>query len=190
MEFIHLLPFVAIVGILGLMISVYLGLALAPFSAITCALLARRRGLSAKRHALAGGIFSVLLVGPSVYLILRLLNKRPPASLINLFYLAVFILWFLGPILFPFSFVLLEIQYPSPDSVHRVFMIATQGITVIVNTTALIVWVVWWRHRKPTPEDDASVLPRIGYVLPFFMAPFGLVVLWALGYVEEWLRVA
>ena len=44
MEFLLVLP---LVGIFGLMASVYLGIALSPFSAIACGLLAHRRGLSA-----------------------------------------------------------------------------------------------------------------------------------------------
>lgn len=185
MEFILILP---LVGFMGLMASVYLGIALAPFSAITCGLLARRRGLNAWGHALAGGIFSVLMVVPSVYLVLRLLNKRPPAELTYLVYLAVFALWFLGTIFAPLGLLLLDVRFSSSYEPDSVLSYGTHVMALIVNSTALVSWIVWWNRRKPNPEDSDKVLPPVGYVLPFFMAPVGLVVWLALGHVEQWIE--
>ena len=131
----------------------------------------------------------MLMVSPGVYLVLRLLNMRPPALLVYLVYLAVFVLWFLGPIFSPLGFMWLEAKFPSPYGPDRVLLVA-QGMTLVINAAAFGSWLVWWSRRNPSPEESNSVLPHLGYVLPFFAAPAGLAVWRALGFVEDWLRVA
>ena len=69
----------------------------APLGALICALIARRRGLSPRRYALAGAAFSALFFLPWVYLVARVLGWVIPKPLVVLSYAILYLMWIQGP---------------------------------------------------------------------------------------------
>ena len=86
------------------------GLALAPLAALLAWYLARRRELRGVREALAGAAYSAFLVAPCILLIVVLVKGRLPCSVVKACYVALYILWLIGPVVF------WGIHEPEPSS--------------------------------------------------------------------------
>ena len=69
------------------------GILWAPFGALICAILARKRGMNAWRYAAVGALYSVLFFWPWVYLVARMDDRTLHRGLIVLFYFGVYVLW-------------------------------------------------------------------------------------------------
>lgn len=84
-----LIPFVAFVLLFQVACVIW-----SPFAGLMCAIIARRLGLSVWRHALAGAICSVLLLGPWIFLIQRMRNRRVSYDhFVNPIYFALYTTW-------------------------------------------------------------------------------------------------
>ena len=81
--------FVAIIGVLW-----------SPVAAYTCAQAARSRGLDARRYAIAGAGYSILLFLPWIYLWSKLRGKPLRAITVASGYVLIYVLWLMGPIMF------------------------------------------------------------------------------------------
>ena len=179
------------VGVLSIIVTTYAGILFSPIAAATCAVLARRRGLSAKRYALIGGIYSVMFLAPSVYLIVRLLNRKPPTALVGFAYFVLLALWVAGPMTSAVSYLWVELSISEEYNPYRTLKAVTSGIAIAGNVAMLGFWLRWFRRvrilRKPAPYGD-GLLPHVGYVLPFLLAPLGLFFFFFMAYVAEWLE--
>ena len=165
----------------AIVFSVLAGIAFSPVAAASCAVLARRRGLSVKRYALAGGIYSVLLLAPYVYLVLKLLDRKPPEELVRWVYFVLMVAWVAGPLTLAVMFLGIELSVPPEHSPNRIGIIVANGSAAVGNVVMLGAWLLWLKLRKPAPEGD-DLLPHVGYVLPFLMAPLGLLLWGGLGH--------
>ena len=168
---------VIVLGVLPIIVITYAGILFSPVAAATCALLARRRGLSAKRYALMGGIYSVMFLAPSVYLIVRLLNRKPPIALVGFAYFVLLALWVAGPMTTATSFLWVGFHLSEVFGTNRMITAVTIGIAIAGNVAMLGFWLRWFRRvrilRKPAPYGD-GLLPHMAYVLPFLLVPLGL----------------
>ena len=68
---------------LALIGLVILSVVFAPIAVATCVVIARVRGLPALQHGVAGGLCAASLFLPWAYLVLRMLDKRPPKGLVG-----------------------------------------------------------------------------------------------------------
>ena len=179
------------VGVLSIIVTIYAGILFSPVAAATCALLARRRGLSVKRYALMGGIYSVMFLAPSVYLIVRLLNRKPPTALVGFAYFVLLALWVAGSMTSAVSYLWVELSVSEEYNPYRTLKAVTTGIAIAGNVAMLGLWLRWFLRiralRKPATEGD-DLLPHMAYVLPFLLAPLGLLFFIFMGYVAQWLE--
>ena len=153
---IYLIGFIAFMTFVGVVFSL--------IAATTCAVLAKRRGLYVLRYALAGGIYSMMMLAPFFYLVLRLLDRKPPTGLVYFVYCVLVVVWIMGPIGSPF---VLSYDPPDPE------LIAFFGIPAALNAVMLGSWLLWRILRGAPPESD-DLLPPFGYILPFLLAPLGV----------------
>lgn len=179
------------VGVLSIIVTTYAGILFSPVAAATCALLARRRGLSAKRYALMGGIYSVMFLAPSVYLIVRLLNRKPPIALVGFAYFVLLALWVAGPMTTAVSYLWAELSVSEEYNPYRTLKAVTSGIAIAGNVAMLGFWLRWFLRvrvlRNPATEGDDQ-LPHMAYVLPFLLVPLGLLFFIIMAYVAELLE--
>ncbi len=163
---------VVVIGVLPTMLGLVAGVGFAPLCAITCALLARRRGLEARRYALAGGLYSVAFLMPGIYLMAVLAGLRPPKALIALAYLAAATVWAAGSVGTPALQLWLVIEYDSGvTSLPWVIEAALIIFVIGVNISLMLKWAQWFTKRRPAPS--LSPLPQTGYVVPFALVPSG-----------------
>ena len=177
---------VVVYGVVPIIVVSYVGIGFAPFSAATCALLARRRGFSMKRYALAGGIYSLMFLAPAIYLIVRVAGRRPPTALVVFAYLVLLTLWVAGPLVTPVAYLWVSLQLPDLFGVHRVAVAVTTGIVIVGNAAAMIWWGRWFILQRPAPS--LGPLPHVGYVAPFALVPLGLLVFIGMAYVADWIE--
>lgn len=156
----HVGLFLSFFIVVGIMLAGYAGIAISPIAAVTCALLAKRRGLSASKYALVGGAYSLMLLAPAVYLILRLLDRRLPLRFVQFVYLGLILCWVLGPIL---------------SSAWLLWFERSNAISLVGNLAMLILWVAWWYLRQGPVTERDDVMPPVSYVLPFLFAGLGLI---------------
>ena len=70
-----------------------LGVIWTPAATVICGVIAHKRGLNPIRYAMIGGVYSALLFFPWLYLLLRMLERRVPQTLIVVFYASVLLGW-------------------------------------------------------------------------------------------------
>ena len=159
--FLILVPFIAIS--LGLV----LGLVWAPFGALVCSLVARRKGLERRRFAVAGALYSLFFFWPWVYLLLRMYDRSVPRFLVRGAYIMLYgAIWPFGSLIF---FV---VAGNSPTIwVIPVLLFVGSGITWIVSMRMLTSWL---KNQEQT-EQPPDVLPHRNYIVPF-----GLTFAWLL----------
>ena len=144
------------------------GIGASPVVAATCALLARRRGLSMRRYAIAGAIYSVLSFLPGVYLIAVLAGRTPPKALIVLAYLAMLVMWVASSIaLAMFGMGVGVVFELRPFEAKWVATMLYFGGMIVVSTAVQLTWGWWVVKRRPAPRLDP--LPHAGYLVPFGM---------------------
>ena len=86
----------ALVTLLGVAPAGAVSLLWAPFGALVCAVLARRRGLSPRRYAVAGAAHSAFFFLPWVYLVARMLGWVIPKPLVAIPYFVLYAAWLQG----------------------------------------------------------------------------------------------
>ena len=65
----------------------------APFASLICAKSARKNGLEVRRYAVVGGLYSLMLVLPWLYLIIRMSGDRPSRTLVKWGYALLYASW-------------------------------------------------------------------------------------------------
>lgn len=83
---------------IGILIFPFIGCLWAPFAAVICARIARKRGIETRRFALAGALYSILFFWPWVYLVMRLRNGSVHAIAIRAFYFMIYSAWLIGSV--------------------------------------------------------------------------------------------
>ena len=168
----HVHPMVLMFGPLivssGLWFLMAIGVVWAPIAAYLMYSTARRQGLHSFRYALAGVVYSLLLVFPWFFAMARLRSRQFPIGA-TLF--ALFVVWLLGPIGTVFVNYLVTFdmsQVPSePSSTSRI-----AWVSAVVLIAMVFSWVASLMHvmRLDTTDTRTDRLPEHRYVIPFALA--------------------
>ncbi len=144
-----------------------------PVAAAICWVVAKRKGLDAKRSAVIGGVFSALLFLPWLYFLLQMLNVRVPRALIGLSYLILYVVWGLSAV--GAAFVSAAKVERSLDSE---LVLPILGIS-FVTWFASLLWLKAQSRGYSAYSDllPYQIVPRFGYILPF-----GLATMWTVYY--------
>lgn len=146
-----------------------LGMAWAPFAALICALVARTRGLSPYRYAVAGAMYSSLFLLPWVYLVTSMYGRTIPVILVRLTYVLLYGVWLCGSVLYTAVFTVFDLV---PD-IYSQDQIRTLLISLLFNSLTLIVslrLLIYKSSRRSLDYGDSSeqdMLPGLIYILPF-----------------------
>ena len=114
-----------------------LGLLWSPIAGITCARVARSRGLDTRRYAITGTVYSILLLLPWIYLWSQLRNKPLRESNISRGYALVYGLWLLGPIAMTGIFVALSFE-PRRDPAEPIVLAVMLVLAVISSLHQIV----------------------------------------------------
>ena len=152
------------------MLIALFGLVWAPIGATICALAARKVGLPARRYAVAGAIYSVLLFLPWMYLLLRVLGRSPSTLVIRQAYVAVYGAWAIGPLAFALT------EWIIVEDFAFAVVLPINAVTMLLSILALRGKV----QSRPAVCDNlnqapADLLPDIKYIQPFVLLLFWLV---------------
>ena len=177
---------VVAVGVLSITLIAYAGIGFSPLAAAICAVLAWRRGLSVKRYALMGGVYSLMFLAPSIYLIVRLAGRKPPTALIVVAYLVLMALWVAGPLVTPTAYLWVAFSLPDVSGTDWVIMAVTTGMAIAGNVAAMLLGGRWAVGRRPAP--GIGPLPHAGYVVPFALVPVGLLFFALMVLVADWIQ--
>ena len=143
-----------------------LGVGWAPMAAVVCWMIARRKGLSTRRFAVMGGVFSVLLLFPWVYIVLRMVNLRVPQLLVILFYVTVYASWAIN--------LFWAFQYPD----HAVGMERVAiWIWALVSATGFLASLGWLLIKYESPPSPRATrnpawserMPELRHLIPFML---------------------
>ena len=145
----------------------------APVAAAICWAVARYKGLDAKRCAVIGGVFSVLLFFPWLYFLLQMLNVRVPRVFIGMTYVVLYTGWLLSAIGVAFSS---SIQIER--SLGSELAMPLLGIN-LATWFASLLWLKAHSHGYSAYSDllPYDIVPRFGYIMPF-----GLATMWTVHY--------
>ena len=141
----------------------------APLGALICALIARRRGLSPRRYALAGAAFSALFFLPWVYLVARMLGWVIPKPLVVLSYAILYLMWIQGPFQLSYG------AWADGDDLYPNALWLCMWLGNILAMMASVLLMMTPIAKKINPfrrasRDDAPIrdtLPNPVYLLPF-----------------------
>lgn len=145
----------------------------APFGALICALIARSRGLSPWRCAVAGAVCSTLFFLPWVYLTARISRRDIPIPLITLAYVVLYAAWLQG--LFQLSYD----EWAERPSYHAVWLCVwvLNMLTMVASLLLLMTPIAERFHIfQRAPWDDAP--SRNALIDPVYLLPFALVWGW------------
>ena len=152
------------------------GVLFAPVASLVCAIIARHRGMDVRRYALTGGIYSMLLILPWVYLVGRMFNSYPPKFLVKVAYAVLHFAWLGGPICW-----LWFIVNAPPFVRSNAFFGDNPIVAVILLLANIVTWLasivrLGQAAKESTGNsqaDEGDPMPRMVYLLPF-----GLTVGW------------
>ena len=177
-------PFLITSLALGLVV---LGAIWAPFAALICVLIARSRGFSPYRYAVAGMVYSVLFFLPWVYLVTRMCRRSVSIMLIRLVYVLVYGVWLLGSILLTFmdAIVFSDTTITTFGDINQQNEATALFISLPFNVLTLIASLILllykssrspFYHRDRPGESPLDVLPDPVFVLPFVYLLIWLIV--------------
>ncbi|MDE2823279.1 MAG: hypothetical protein OXK79_07215 [Chloroflexota bacterium] len=146
----------------------------APIIAIVCGVVARIRGLSVWRYALAGGLYSMMFFLPVVYLAHRMFDRKIDPELVRAGLVAAYLTWFLAGVVGPFYFV----DVLGNDERHGVpsFLPWLSAGTLISS----ILWIAIDRKRREPDNPYESVPEDTTLTLGMYFTPFALAAFWIL----------
>lgn len=139
----------------------------APFGALICARVAKSNGLPVRDNAVRGLAYSLLLLLPWVYFVMRLSGKQIPASCMIASYALLYVCWFM--LMFAKG-IAISIDSSGPN-----------GILAILYSALLVLSIIQW-YFLPVVGKDSSSRKSIRYV---YLSPFlyvSIVLFLQLGY--------
>ncbi len=165
-------------GFLGTVVFVPLVIGLcvlwAPFASWICANSARKNDLDVRRYAVAGGVYSILLALPWVYLLTRMSGDRPSRLLVKWAYVLLYAAWLWLSIMGGMTYV------TSGEGILANFVGLAQALRWINLATWIgsLVWLLYVNDRETarardwwdTDKTDNPIMPRPAYIAPFILA--------------------
>ena len=185
-DYLHLFAYAALYLLAGLAI---LSVMFAPIAGVTCVVIARARRLPAIQYGVAGGLSAAALFLPWVYLVLRMLDKRPPKGLVVLAYGTLYSAWAYGPVIGGFGTLqVLSVVPLLPrfyDEPHEILIPPViYGVIILLNCVSIMASALWIGMTVNSQERDDGerdgVVPQVAYVAPFGLAAI-FVMLTAIG---------
>ena len=182
-------------------------IAWAPFAALICEIMARKRGLNAGRYALVGAVYSVWLFVPWMDLIRRMRNPRTASGPLTSHYNLLYAFW-LGVIIANGIVTFIAIGMSGvhlpwmrgewTDLSHLRFWAAIFAPIIFPTAIGLPAWVksrqaLSSRNSREREEYDnlsIDLLPEREYIMPFALASANILVIpivWLLtGIIMQW----
>ena len=143
-----LLPLIAVLGLMW-----------SPIAAAISWWLARNRGFNGVGYAFAGAIYSVLFLGPWLYLTMRLVGITPPRWMIGFSYILLYLVWS-APILFARNIgKIVEHSSSALAPVTSQLLWAAMLALLLISLLLLL--------KIDERLQGSQVLPGPGYILPF-----------------------
>ena len=150
--------------------------------ALMCARIAKAKGLPDKSYMLRGALYSALNFWLWFYFLKRMRDEEVSGSLINTFYIVLFVNWLLSSVLYCLGWAVM-LSARSFDGIHIVIGASALGVCGIVSAVLWLVSLVWmYRHEfsykyayiPPSQVDDEPeqmIRLRAVHVLPcaFFL---------------------
>ena len=168
--FVLLLPIIVIM--FGSALAI-IGPLWAPFGALACGMIARKKGLVSWRYALSGAIYSILFFWPWVYLVVRMYDRELPRFLIRLFYSLLYVTWLSAAgfmvvsafYFFPGWDYVLAVSNPSVSLSYSLLVVGVAGVILwFASLNRLLL-----RHDADSLMDNnlrAVTMPHIDYMKP------------------------
>lgn len=138
-----------------------LGLLWAPFGAVVCALIAKRRGINPLRRAIASVAYSVLLLAPWIYLAARTAGVSIPKPFAALAYVPVYWAWLHGPALYAYDSLDEGILYRCLWALNLLTMLAS----LLMMAPIKRINPFYRGAGNAPPRRDA--LPNFVFAMPF-----------------------
>ena len=165
-------------------LAVLLGLMWAPFGALICRRIARSRGLSPRRYAIAGAVYPVLFFLPWVYLVMRMRGRSVSVVLVRTIYILLYGAWLVLPIWSLSTFRSVTLRVEDFGEARTIGLVLISSILMFVGSLVMIAVVRIKAKYKTVDRSGRSdesvrddVLPHIAYILPFAYLLFWLAVL-------------
>ena len=165
-------------------LAVLFGLVWAPFGALICWRIARSRGLSPRRYAIAGAVYPVLFFVPWVYLVMRMRGRSVSVVLVRIIYILLYGAWLVLPIWSLYTFRSTYLYIEDFGGALTVGLVLISSILMFVGSLVMIAVVRIKAKYKTVDRSGRSdesvrddVLPHIAYILPFAYLMFWLAVL-------------
>lgn len=165
-------------------LAVLLGLVWTPFGALTCRRIARSRGLSPRRYAIAGAVYSVLFFVPWVYLVMRMRGRSVSVVVVRNIYILLYGAWLVLPIWSLSMFTAVARRVEDFGGALTMGLLLISSILMFVGSLVMIAVVrkkAKYRTVDRSGRSDESVrddvLPHIAYILPFAYLMFWFVAL-------------
>ena len=164
----------ALVTLVGVAPAGAVSLLWAPFGALVCAVLARRRGLSPRRYAFAGAAHSAFFFLPWVYLVARMLGWVIPKPLIAIPYAVLYAAWLQGPFQLSYdSWTGFDDLYPN-----ALWLCVWLGNILTMMVSMLLMMSIAKRINPFRHESRAVVPVRDTLPNPVYLMPFALLWGW------------
>ena len=139
-----------------------LGLIWSPIAAAITWRLASNRGLNGKVYATAGAGYSILFLGPWLYLTLRLVGKTPPRWMVSFSYVLLHGVWS--------GLVFLTGTYGIGTATNLLQEIIYTMLGIAMLALLLLSLPVLLHTRRIKRREGSQVLPNFGYLFPFIGA--------------------
>lgn len=165
-----------------LLVFAALSLYLSPVAAIVSGMLAQRKGLNPWVAAMKGAMFCALFMIPWVYFALSLLDRSIHVKVVIVSYCTLYTLWFIGPVLFSCSLVLL----PGVESIGHWISMTVYALSLMHLSISL--------HSSMQNGSIRSGIATLGKILPFVYLYVTLIVMDLLlledpsSFLQQWLR--
>ena len=143
------------------MFGVALGLLWAPFGAVICALISKRRGINPFHRAAVSAAYFVLFLAPWIYLAARMAGVSIPKPLVALAYVPVYWAWLHGPALYVYDSLDERTAYRYLWSLNLLTMVAS----LLMMAPIKRINPLYRGAGNAHPQRDA--LPNPVFAMPF-----------------------
>ena len=134
-------------------------LILSPMAGAISWLLARTQGLNGKGYAFRGTVYSVLFMGPWLYITLQLVGKTSPRWTISLSYVLLYLVWS-TPI---YSSISIRSGYAASSLEETTYNVLGVAFLALLLVSLLVLL----HSRRIRRHQGSDVLPTLGNIFPF-----------------------
>ena len=166
---------VALLGVIGLL--------WAPVAAASCAFVARARKLPPGLYASSGAKYSILLILPWVYLLIKLFGRSLPFLLLATVYALIYVVWAVGLIggqAVSIAYFVLNSYGDDPLPLGGSIFWGGLTLTAASVSTFTLIWTLRRVHQRAQRGREDSYSPPSPLLDARYLEPFGWLLGWAL----------